>query len=297
VQGLTEVSDDTQITNGEGETAPALAASDAPPEQAMPATATAAIALPGAGLTATLPAPAGLPATGRAPAGLSAAGLAPLGLAAIGLTPAGLPAADLPAAGPAAAGLPPAGPAAAGLAPADLPATGLAAVGLPVADLTPASLTPAADLPAGLPVAALPTAAAAAVGPAAPIVVVRPPRPCRIDFEGCAGTEAVRVEVRAWLDRLGDLTAPMTGAEVVIASIVEPRKERLYRVRMRLTMRAGVVAVAPDHPNNGPHEDIFCAIRNAFRAARRQLESYQKEHPAPVEADPPAPPAPPLTGT
>ena len=117
--------------------------------------------------------------------------------------------------------------------------------------------------------------------------MVRPPRPCRIDFEGCTGTEAARVEVRAWLDRLGDLTAPLNSAEVVIESIFEPRKERMYRVRMRLMMRAAVVVVAPDHPNNGPHEDIFCAIRNAFRAARRQLESYQKEHPAAADADPP----------
>ena len=225
MQGLTEVSDDDAlVTNGQGETAAALAAPAALPEQAVPATATAAITLPEAGLTASLP---------------------------------------------------------------------TAASGLPAAGLTTAGLT------AALPVAALPTDATPGIAPAAPIVVVRPPRPCRIDFEGCTGTEAARVEVRAWLDRLGDLTAPMTGAEVVIESIFEPRKERLYRVRMRLTMRAAVVAVAPDHPNNGPHEDIFCAIRNGFRAARRQLESYQKEHPAAVEADPPAapvPPAPPVTG-
>ena len=223
MQGLTDVSDDALVTNGEGETTPALAAPDAPPEQGIPATtATAAIALPAAGLTATLPPP-----------------------------PTGLPAAGLTGA-------------------------------LPVA---------------ALPIAALPTTAATpAVAPAAPIVVVRPPRPCRIDFEGCTGTEAARVEVRAWLDRLGDLTAPMTGAEVVIESIFEPRKERLYRVRMRLTMRAAVVVVAPDHPNNGPHEDIFCAIRNAFRAARRQLESYQKEHPAADVADPPVTPVPPFSG-
>jgi len=216
VQGLTEVSDDALITNGEGETTPALAATDAQPGQAVPAPPTPAIVLPEAGLAVALPPEAGL------------------------------------------------------------------TVALPPAT--------------GLPAAALPMAAAPGIAPAAPIVVMRPPRPCRIDFEGCTGTEAARVEVRAWLDRLGELTAPMTGAEVVIESIFEPRKERLYRVRMRLTMRAAVVAVAPDHPNNGPHEDIFCAIRNGFRAARRQLESYQKEHPAAADGDPPVPPVPPVTG-
>jgi hypothetical protein len=144
----------------------------------------------------------------------------------------------------------------------------------------------------------------------APIVVVRPPRPCRIDFEGFTGTEAAKVEVRAWIDRLGELTDPLTSAEVAIEATHEPRKDRLFRVRMRLAMRAGVVVVAPDHPNNGPHEDIFCAIRNGFRAARRQLEGYLKEHPpvppppvtdaapitaaAPVTSDAPATGEPPV---
>jgi hypothetical protein len=173
----------------------------------------------------------------------------------------------------------------AGLAEAGLTAALPPPTGLPEAGLTEAGLTAALPM-AALPVATLATAATPAIAPAAPIVVVRPPRPCRIDFEGCAGAEAARVEVRAWLDRLGDLTTAMTGAEVVIESVFEPRKDRMYRVRMKLTMRAAVVVIAPDHPNNGPHEDIFCAIRNAFRAARRQLESYQKEHP-PIDPDPP----------
>lgn len=180
-----------------------------------------------------------------------------------------------------------------------LPAAGLSA-GLPPPSEPPVAGLTEAGLTTALPAAGMPTTAAAtpAIAPAAPIVVARPPRPCRIDFEGCTGTEAARVEVRAWLDRLGELTAPLVSAEVAIESIIEPRKDRMYRVRMKLMMRAAVVVVAPDHPNNGPHEDIFCAIRNAFRAARRQLESYQKEHPA-AAADPPVtpvPPVPPITG-
>jgi hypothetical protein len=154
-------------------------------------------------------------------------------------------------------------------APAAEPAAPVAAVGATAV----AGEVPSSAVAAGV------VAIAPSVAVPAPIAVVRPPRPCRIDFEGCPGTEAAKVEVRAWIDRLGELMDPMTSAEVAIEAVHEPRKDRMFRVRMRLAMRAGVVVVPPDHPNNGAHEDIFCAIRNAFRAARRQLEGYLKEHP------------------
>lgn len=105
--------------------------------------------------------------------------------------------------------------------------------------------------------------------PAGPVAA----RPCEITFGGTAASEAPRVEVRAWLQKLGTLTAAMTGGRVVIEAIEERRKQRLFQVRMELSMPDGIVIVGPDHPSNSPHEDVYVAIRNAFRAARRLLES------------------------
>ena len=99
-----------------------------------------------------------------------------------------------------------------------------------------------------------------------------PHRPCRITFQGFTGSEPPRIEVQAWLGRLGALTAPMTGGEVTIEAVDQGRKERCYRVRMELVMPAGPLIVGADHPANPPHEDVYVAIRNAFRAARRELE-------------------------
>lgn len=102
----------------------------------------------------------------------------------------------------------------------------------------------------------------------------KPLHPCQIIFKGTDPSEAARVEVRAWLDRLGALTTPMIGGQVVIEAVDEGRREdRRFHVRMELTMPQGVVVVGPDHPSNAAHEDVYVAIRNAFRAARRQLES------------------------
>ncbi len=106
-----------------------------------------------------------------------------------------------------------------------------------------------------------------------PIPVILP-RPCRIIFEGFPASEPPQAEVRAWLSRLGALTAPMLGGEVAIEALDQGRKERRYRVRMELVMPAGPVIVGADHPANLPHEDVYVAIRNAFRAARRELELH-----------------------
>lgn len=117
--------------------------------------------------------------------------------------------------------------------------------------------------------------------PAVPPVA---PPPCRIAFLGCPASEPPRVEVRAWLVRLGALTGPMIGGDVTIEGVDEARKERRYRVRMQLQMPAGMVVVGADHPANAPCDDVYVAIRNAFRLARRELET-QLHATAPARAD------------
>jgi hypothetical protein len=122
-------------------------------------------------------------------------------------------------------------------------------------------------------------AATDALGSPRPDVSVAPipQRPCRILFEGFPASEPPRTEVRAWLVRLGALTAPMLGGEVAIEAVDQGRKETRYRVRMELVMPAGPVIVGSAHPANVPHEDVYVAIRNAFRAARRELETRLRD--------------------
>ena len=113
-----------------------------------------------------------------------------------------------------------------------------------------------------------------AVAASAPIAHVAPRRACQITFGGMLASEPTRVEVHAWLAKLNALTASMTGGHVLIEAVDRGHKEQHYRVRMDLTMPTGVVVVDYDHPHNRAHEDVYVAIRNAFRAARRQLETH-----------------------
>ena len=112
----------------------------------------------------------------------------------------------------------------------------------------------------------------------APPLVARvvAPRVCVVTFSGMPASEPARVEVHAWVQRLGELTTPLTSGQVLIEAFDQGRQGRHYRVRMDLTLPTGVVAVDHDHPNNRPHEDLYVAIRNAFRAARRQLEAHRR---------------------
>ena len=121
-----------------------------------------------------------------------------------------------------------------------------------------------------------------------PVRQVPPRANCQIAFVGMTASEPPRAEVHAWLARLGLLTAPMTEGRVVIEAVDHDRKERQYRVRMDLTMSQGTVTVGHDHPNNGAHEDIYVAIRNAFRAGRRELEAYSSSRGAPAPAELPS---------
>jgi hypothetical protein len=133
-----------------------------------------------------------------------------------------------------------------------------------------------------LPEAGEPSSAGAESAPLvailAPALVARivPRGACQIAFGGMLASEPPRAEVHAWLDKLGALTAPMTAGRVLIEAVDRGRKPQHYRVRMDLTLPTGVVVIDYDHPNNGPHEDVYVAIRNAFRAARRQLEAHYR---------------------
>jgi putative sigma-54 modulation protein len=84
--------------------------------------------------------------------------------------------------------------------------------------------------------------------------------------------EAAKVEVHAWFAKLAPLTPGLTASHVVIAVTDERREGRLYHVNMELFLPGGTLLVEHGHPRNGPHEDIYVAIRNAFRAARQQIE-------------------------
>jgi cold shock CspA family protein len=52
---------------------------------------------------------------------------------------------------------------------------------------------------------------------------------------------------------------------------------RLYEVQIRISTRGAQIITNREHRERHSHEDVYIALRDAFRAARRQLEDHQRE--------------------
>jgi hypothetical protein len=101
-------------------------------------------------------------------------------------------------------------------------------------------------------------------------------------YKGMDPIKDLEVEVRAWMAKLAPLidAAGMMSGRMVIESIERTGAQRhgglRYCAYIELsTLRADVV-VARDQVGNEPHEDVYVAVRNAFRLLRRLLTANQE---------------------
>ena len=96
--------------------------------------------------------------------------------------------------------------------------------------------------------------------------------PVEITFRGMEPSESVERFVRAWADKLDHVFERIERCEVVIEAPHRHRHGQPFRVRIALAIPGPDIVVNRDPAADGPHEDVYVALRDAFRAARRQLE-------------------------
>jgi len=98
--------------------------------------------------------------------------------------------------------------------------------------------------------------------------------PCQITFRGVSRSEALEQQVREKAARLHRLHTDITGCRVVIEADHHSRhKGNLYHVRLEVSARGKDIVVSNSHNDNHAHEDAYVVVRDAFDAARRQLEA------------------------
>lgn len=112
--------------------------------------------------------------------------------------------------------------------------------------------------------------------------MVIPPVISYHNMEPSAAIDAAIREKAAKLDRFYDHI--MSCRIAVESRHQQHRKGNLYHVRLDITVPGGELVVSRDPEKNHAHEDIYVAIRDAFKAATRQLEEYGSKQRGDVKA-------------
>jgi len=96
--------------------------------------------------------------------------------------------------------------------------------------------------------------------------------PLQITVRNASISEAVNNDIREKASKLDQFSDHIMGCRVTVDS---PHRHQhqgmLYNVQIDLTVQGSELVV-----KRHPHEDIYVAIRDAFDAALRQLEEYER---------------------
>ncbi len=103
--------------------------------------------------------------------------------------------------------------------------------------------------------------------------------PLEIVFEDMDPSDAIDERLREEAGKLEQFTDRITSTRVVVAKPHRHhQKGNTYRVRIHITMPGGGdIVVNRDPGDRGAHEDVYVTIRDAFRAAGRQLQDQVRK--------------------
>lgn len=100
-------------------------------------------------------------------------------------------------------------------------------------------------------------------------------RPSQITFHGVDAGEELRALIEEKIARLETLHDGLLGVRVAVERPHQhQRLGRLYVVRVELTLPGRELVVAREQGDAESHENALIAVRDAFRAAERQLRDF-----------------------
>ena len=102
--------------------------------------------------------------------------------------------------------------------------------------------------------------------------------PLQVSFRNMDSSEAVEAKVRDSVAKLETYFDRLTSCRVMIeAPERRHRKGKLYHVRVELGVPGREIVISRHPGDQHAHEDVYVAVRDAFKAARRQLEDYARK--------------------
>jgi cold shock CspA family protein len=108
--------------------------------------------------------------------------------------------------------------------------------------------------------------------------------PLQITFRHMEPSPALEGRIRELAARLDKFSPAIMRCHVIVEAPAKHQHQGgLFEVRIDLTVPEKEIAVRGAHPIHHSHEDAYVALRDAFRAARRQIEDYERERQGPAK--------------
>lgn len=102
-------------------------------------------------------------------------------------------------------------------------------------------------------------------------------QPVQITFRHMASSPAVEERIRERAEALERFFDRIVSCRVVVECRQPRQQGNLFQVRIDLSVPGREIFVGRDTKAQHAHQDIYAAIRDAFDAARRQLEDYARD--------------------
>lgn len=114
--------------------------------------------------------------------------------------------------------------------------------------------------------------------------------PVEISFRNLDRSEAVEADIREKVGKLEEFYDRITRCRVVVEAPHRHHQQgNLYHVRIQLGVPHRELVVDREPREKHAHEDVYVAVRDAFKAVRRQLEDYVRELRGDTKTHPAAP--------
>jgi cold shock CspA family protein len=103
--------------------------------------------------------------------------------------------------------------------------------------------------------------------------------PLQITFRNMPHSSAIELAISERAGKLDRFSGLIMGCRVVVESRHRHHRQgKLQHVRIELTVPGEEIVVSREPSLHHANEDIYVAVRDAFDAARRQLEDYARRH-------------------
>lgn len=114
--------------------------------------------------------------------------------------------------------------------------------------------------------------------------------PLQITFRDMEPSGAMEANIREKAEKLDQFCDHIMSCRVVVEKLYKRHhKGNLYRVRIDMTVPGEELVVSRDPDLHRAHIDAYVAIRDAFDAARRQVEEYAERRRQDVKTHEPPP--------